>query len=468
MERLSSAGVAIPPEIVAELSALAKPAAGASWADTVDRLVGIEKALRASSVEFLADARERAVALARWAEVSPRRLIEFERRLPDPEVFGRDDRLADGLRAIEQLVADGLPEAGARRTATRESAEKLRTAAEELGAPAGPLDAALRADAEARPERWPESVAAIDDAVAGIGASLKEKCAQAFDALKTSLQSTADFGVDPKPAQAAVESARGRLAAAKPLEILPILLEARRAAEEPIVRVVAGLLDEVRPRISGARRLGRDPTEVFAAMNRAREALRLKIYSEALAASQEALDRVSRLTEDLDAATDELSAFEEMVGRFRSIGFAAESYEGPLHRVRAMLERAEIDGARKLLRETLSGLGRDAFEFFSERYTGLQKVRQYAHEHGFLPADADEALTEVKGFLDQGDLASAADRMVRAEVEIRSAAAPYVARRVEEMQKGFEEIPDEALTGPVRRMLADADVTLRVKQDLVG
>jgi hypothetical protein len=467
MRRLTAAGVVVPPEIAAEVAALARPPEGASWADTVERLVAVEKALRTAASDYLADARERAVALAQWAQVSPGRLTEFERRLPDPDVFGRDERLADGLRAIQQLVADGLPEAAARRAAVRGSAEKLRANAEELGVPIGPIDAALRADADGRPERWPESVAAIDAAVDAMRDPLREKCTQALDALKVSLKSTADAGVDSGPALAAVEGAIARLTTAPPLEFVPILTEARRAAEEPIVRVVAGLLDEVRPRIAGARRLGRDPTEVFAAMNRAREALRLKIYSEALAASQEALDKVSRLTEDLDAATDELATLEEMLGRFRALGFATESYEPALARVRAHLDRAEIDAARRLLRETLSGLGRDAFQFFSERYAALLRVREYARDRGFLPPEAERGLTEAKAFLDQGDLASAADRMVRAEVEIRSAAAPYVARRVEEMQKGFEEIPDEALTGPVRRLLADADVTLRVKQDLI-
>jgi hypothetical protein len=36
------------------------------------------------------------------------------------------------------------------------------------------------------------------------------------------------------------------------------------------------------------------------------------------------------------------------------------------------------------------------------------------------------------------------------------------------MEQGLSDIPDEALVAPVRRLLADADVTLRVKQDLIG
>ncbi|MGI0151394.1 MAG: hypothetical protein ACREC5_05610, partial [Thermoplasmata archaeon] len=50
----------------------------------------------------------------------------------------------------------------------------------------------------------------------------------------------------------------------------------------------------------------------------------------------------------------------------------------------------------------------------------------------------------------------------------RNAAHPYVARRLEEIARGLEEIRDAALVDPVRRLLADADVTLRVKEDLKG
>src|SRR5208282_5526999 len=128
-----------------------------------------------------------------------------------------------------------------------------------------------------------------------------------------------------------------RLPTAGPAEIGPILAEAARSAEEPIVTVVAGLLDEVRPRIAGARRLGRDTTDVFVAMNRAREALRLKIYSEALAAAQEALDRVSRLTEDLDASGNELVGLEEMLGRFRDAGFPTAAFEPAVHKIREQI-----------------------------------------------------------------------------------------------------------------------------------
>jgi hypothetical protein len=311
-------------------------------------------------------------------------------------------------------------------------------------------------------------VQAIEDALVEVGEGLRERGIQALESLTVALNSTREYGVDPTSAQQAVEEASARLTTASPLEITPLLTEARRVAEEPIVAVVAGLLDEVRPRIAEARRIGRDPSDVFAAMNRAREALRLKIYSEALAASQEAVDRVGRLTEDLDAARDELSAIEEMLGRLRRVGFATETFDAQVQRARARLERSDSTAARGLLQETVLAVGREALQFFLQRWNALDGVREYARSREFLPPHTDQEMTEVRALLDSGNLAEGVERLATVEVQLRTAAEPFITRRIEEMEKGFADIPDEALAAPTRRLLADADVSLRVKNDLIA
>ena len=466
VDRLTSAGVPVAPELRAELESLAQPAPESPWSQTVERLARVEEGLRKAEAEYVELLRTRAVEVARWAGLSGERLEGFERQVETAALPAREGHLAEAIEAVTQQVRDGLPEAAARHATARDTAGKLAGAAKDLGVPNSKLESALREDAEAAPERWPTTVPAIESAIAEVGEVVRERCAQSLEALRISLDGTAEFGVDVTAARAALEDALAHLPAAKPLEIPPILQEARRVAEEPIVSVVAGLLDEVRPRIAEARRLGRDPSDVFAAMNRAREALRLKIYSEALAASQEALDRVGRLTEDLETVRDELASVEEMIQRFRKASFATEPFEPSLLRARGHLERSEVVEAREILNTTVVQLGREALQFFLQRWTEIDKVREYAREHGFLPPEVDRTVTEVRELLNQGDLAESAERLARAEVELRAAAGPYVSRRVEEMQKGFADISDEALTSPVRRLLADADVTLRVKEDL--
>ncbi len=464
--RLSGLGIAVPTEVSAEIDALAHPPAGESPGATVGRMARVEEALKKAESDHIVGRREQALRVARWAELSPARFSEFERRLDDAVLPAKEGRVAESRETIDRLIREGLPEAVERRRRIREASTTLVSQAKEYGATSARLEATLDADLGAQPSAWPETVPAVEQAFAAVGEALREKCLQALQGLKSSVEATVDYGVDPEETRQRLDEAVAKLAQALPLDIVPTFADARRSAEEPVVTVIAGILDEVRPRIVEARRLGRDPSEIFASMNRAREALRLKIYSEAFAAAQEALDRVRRLTEDLDGARDELQALEEMLERFRRAGFSTDPFAGPLGRVRTHLDRAEVAPARELLRETVVRLGREALQFFLARWNQLEKTREYAREHGFLSPEVDREIVQERELLDRGELAEAAERIARSEVALRTAAAPIVARRVEEMEQGLSEITDEALTAPVRRLLADADVTLRVKEDL--
>ena len=305
-------------------------------------------------------AQSRAKALADWAGLSGDRLTEFVRKVELAVEPAKEGLVADALNALATLERDQLPEARARHDVSRAAAESRVTIAKELGASTSEVETALHADVGLLPERWPETVDAIDQAVERLGEVLRERTAQVLGSLRLSLDSLPEYGTDPTDARVAVDAAISRLPFVTAAEIPALLAEARRAAEEPIVAVVAALLDEVRPRISEARRLGRDPSEVFAAMNRAREALRLKIYSEALAASQEAAERVTALTEDLDAARDEMLALEGMVERFHKSGFTPEGLESALSRARGHLERSEVEPAGRSQRDRRTARTRGA------------------------------------------------------------------------------------------------------------
>jgi HEPN domain-containing protein len=468
VERLTAAGVPVPAAAREEIEALAHPPPDAPWADSVARLVRVEEELARAGAENISVSQQRAMALAAWAGITGERLTGFQKKVDLAVQSAKEGRVADALTGLAALEREELPEAKARHDTARTTAESRLLIAKEHGASTAELEAALHEDTTASLDRWPETVAAIEGALERLGEVLRERTAQVLGSLRLSLDALPEYGTDPSEARVAVDSAISRLPFVSASEIPALLSEARRAAEEPIVAVVAALLDEVRPRISEARRLGRDPSEVFAAMNRAREALRLKIYSEALAASQEAAERVAQLTEDLDAARGELQALEEMVDRFHRAGFSPEGFDTTLARARTHLDRAEVSQARTLLRETVVQLGREALKQFLERWTALDRVREYGREHGFLTAEASSNLDQVRVLLDQGDLGGGAELLGRAEVELRNSAAPYVSRRVQEMEQGFADITDDELTAPVRRLLADADVTLRVKEDLIA
>ncbi len=466
--RLAGVGVTIPKEAERELRQLEHPPESATWSETVGRLAEVDRALATAQQSYVTESRVRAIQVGTWAGLTSARQREFDELLDAAAAPAADGRVAEAIDQIHRSLAEGLPEAHARREAVRTGATRIASAAREYGATTSRLDSALAADADAPVERWPETVEAVEHALADVGESLRDRGQQALESLKSALQATREYGVDPTAAQQAVEVASAKIVSVPPSEIPGLLTEARRAAEEPIVAVVAGLLDEVRPRIAEARRLGRDPTEVFAAMNRAREALRLKIYSEALAASQEAVDRVGQLTEDLDTVRDELAGLEEMLDRLRRVNFSTETFEAQMQRARTLLEKSDAAAARQILQETVLAVGREALQFFLQRWNALDGVREYARERGFLPAKIDAEMSEVHTLLEGGNLTDGVERLARVEVTMRTAAEPYVARRIEEMERGFTDIPDEALAAPTRRLLADADVTLRVKRDLVG
>lgn len=466
LARLSGIGIMISPEVTAELEALAKPPEDGNWAGPVARLVRAEEALRAAEKEHLDRARRGARRVAEWAALSPERMSEFDRQLESAAQSVADGGPTQAMDGIALILRDGLPEATERRRAVRDSATALLQQAKEYGAPPTALESALRSGGDEDPMTWPTSVTTLEKAVRTVGESLRERCLQSLGALTTSLAAVGEYGADPTAARQTVEEAVARISACPVDQIVPLFVAARESAEEPVVDVIAGILDEVRPRIAEARRLGRDPSEVFGSMNRAREALRLKIYSEAFAASEEALERVTKLTEDLDAARDEFDAVDEMVRRFQKSGFSTEPFEGPLGRIRLSLDRADVTSARELLRDTIVQLGRDALQFFLGRWNQLDKLRAYAKDRAFLTPEVDGHITEARQRLDQGDLADGGERLAACEVELRAAAGPFVARRVEEMERGLADIPDEALTAPVHRMLADADVSLRVKGDV--
>lgn len=465
-QRVASSGVALPAGLNEALAAATSTPDGGDWTACLPALLKLDELTRGAEAEYSAKVRQKARAVAEWAEEPAEVQTALDGRLRTVLDDVHDGRVAEALERIHGIVASDLPRATARRERARKLGKALRAAGQDLGVSAEALETALKADAEATPLEWPTSVVGIETANAQVAESLRDKVLSAIDSLRATLESLRAYGIDPSEPLVVLGAASGAVPNASPEEIPRLLQQARAATEEPVVSIVAGLLDEVRPRLVEARRLGRDASEVFTAMNRAREALRLRIYSEALAASQEANDRVTALTQDLDAARSEADSLAELLARLKGARFDTAPFEARLERVRDLLRRVELEPARQLLAETLQTLGGQAATAFSERLDAIEGTFPIARERGFLPTGAEEDLAKVRHSLDDGQIADAGELLGALEVRLRTAAGPFIARRLEELEKGFEDIPDESLVAPVRRLLADADVHLRVKEDL--
>ncbi|MCI4353464.1 MAG: hypothetical protein L3K14_08835 [Thermoplasmata archaeon] len=438
------------------------------WREAFERLAAIDEALVGLEKAYESSLSDRVQAFVRWAGGgdSLTEALEAEIRPLLAELKGANPEAAQ--RLLAEILLRDFPNAAERRSGVRGDAERAIPAARELGAPTGGLETALEADKRSFLLDWPQSVASVEQANDSLQSLLRERVASMISALHDTLEALRAQGVDPNEALASLEQIRAQLNTAKSYDLPGLSSTARESAEGPVVAVVAGVLDEVRPRLVEARRLGRDPSDVFAAMNRAREALRLRIYGEAIAASQEALERVTLLLEDIEGVRSEAESVREMLVGLAKSGFASTTFEAEVARSLRLLEQGDLPGARRILAGTVSGVGRDAVAHFQDRLVGASQCLAIARERGFLPSNLETAEGDVRTALEAGRLTDVGAELGRLDADLRTAAAPYMARRLEEMEKGLAEIPEEQLVTPVRSSMADADVNLRVKENLLA
>ncbi len=465
-DRAALLGNPLPPEARLLLDEVRPKIQEGQWREAFERLAAIEEALAGLEKAYESNLSDRVRAFVRWAggpdeipsaletEVQPV-LAELKGAAPEP-----------AQKQLAQILERDFPQSVDRRATVRDRAERAIPAARELGASTGGLEAALEADNRSFILDWPQSVTHVEQAVDGLQTILRERVSSTLVSLRDTLEALRAQGVDPNQALAALEQISAQLSTSKPHELPGLVAAAREAAEGPVVAVVAGVLDEVRPRLVEARRLGRDPSDVFAAMNRAREALRLRIYGEAIAASQEALDRVTHLIEDIEGVRSEAESIRDMLARLAKNGFAAAPFEAQVTRSLQALDQGDTSAARRMLQGTISSLGREAVAHFQSRLAALSQSIAIAKERGFFPAELADAEPQIRTALDAGRLADVGAQLGRVDADLRAAAAPYLARRLQEMETGIAEIPEEQAVTPVRSSMADADVNLRVKEDL--
>ena len=465
-KKVQEFGLPLPPELPTTLESLSASSEAADWTRSIEALASVSRILDEAVRSFGVSARERLLALAEWSGEADGRSKELADLAGSALGPLSDGDLVSAAGNVNQIVLRELPKAAQRREAARETARAILAAARDLGIGSEALEAALRADAQAAPIDWLSTVGLVESNANAVAETLRTRVAATIESMRATLESIREYDIDSTEAQTKLQEILGSVNAVPPGEVPALLQQARGITEEPVVSIVAGLLDAVRPRLVEARRMGRDASDVFATMNRAREALRLKIYSEALAASQEAVDRVSSLTGDLDAARDETESLSELLVRLSGTKFPTAPFEESLTKIRDRLGRVELEPAQALLAETMQRLGDEAAAFFLERLAILETLLPMAADRSFLPEGTREELDRIRKELEDGEIASAGEKLSALDARLRTAAEPFISRRVEELENAFEDVPNKEMVAPVRRLLADADVNLRVKGDL--
>ena len=159
-------------------------------------------------------------------------------------------------------------------------------------------------------------------------------------------------------------------------------------------------------------------------MNRAREALRLKIYSEALAAAQESLERVAALTADLDAARDESDSLSQLLDSLSRSKVPVQPFRHALEMAQLHLQQMDVDAARNFLQQTIREIGVQAYDFFSQSLQRVETLGRMAHEAGFLSEREEKSLAEARHLLEEGALVQVGEKLAGFDVMLRTNAAP--------------------------------------------
>ncbi len=468
VDRLTELGRPLAEEVHGYLGSSVELLRKSEWGLAFEQIGGVDRAVQQAEMEFVSSLEGRVRVFATWTGAEGDLPADLEQSLATAARELVEGSTESGRTLLGELLTERFPGGVRLRETRRREAERAIPAARELGASTAALESLLDADRKALPIDWPATVVGLEHGTRALTEVLREKVRAGIEALRTTLEALRGQGVDPGTTLEALQELDAQTGALPASELPGLALRSREVAEGPVVSVVAGILDEVRPKLVEARRLGRDPSDVFAAMNRAREALRLRIYGEAIAASQEALDRISRLIEDVEAARSEVESLHELLGHLADARFPTGPFEAQVARAAQLVERGATEGGRRLLRETVTNLGREALGHFQARLSTAEEQLATARERGFVPSDVVALEREVRRAIDEGRLTDVGELLGRIDSQLRAAAAPYMSRRLDELDKGLSEIPDEALVTPVRRLMADADVNLRVKEDLGG
>ncbi|MGI0150405.1 MAG: hypothetical protein ACREC5_00515, partial [Thermoplasmata archaeon] len=407
--RLAEVGLPVPEEVPPLLDESATFQSEGRWREAIDRALAVLEAVKAGEAKYADSLEGQFRRLAEWAGESPDRIALAAAQtqpLTESILAGHG---GDGLTEYYAILDRELPAVAAKRAAARSEAEALLLTARELGVATSEVEEELAKEAAAVITSVPDRVGDLVASTDRTASAVRERVAQAVSGYGATLTSLQDGGSGVASALARLEAASLRIPAASPGELAGLLREAREATEEPVVLVVASLLDEVRPKLVEARRLGRNSSEVFGAMNRAREALRLRIYGEALAASEQALERVSTLTEDLEAARDEAQTLEELLEKLGGSRFPVASHLAALREVRECLERVELGRAQDMIHQTIERVGSEAVGFFQSQLAEIERIGEEARELGFRPEEFPQRLGLARALLAAGALAEAAE-----------------------------------------------------------
>ena len=441
------------------------PLKEARFSEAHATLTEAEAFLQKAQDGFLGDLQRRVLALAQWSGDGGEDLASLH-GFPAAEKLFQEGRFSDGLAALEAELPHRLPKAQKRLEDSVRRLSALVPLAKSWSIEVDAAEGRLGQVSSHRTLDLPTYVGSLDQEASHLEQRIREKTESQLAELRQVLRVLSEGGVDVKEPLEKLEHVANQSSDTPVTELPGLVQEAQESVEALVVSVVAGYIDEVRPRFAEARQLRRDAQPAIDAMNEARDFLRQRKFLQAIASAQRSLELASELLADVEAAHAEIQEFREILRRLNTGGFSTTPYEAMATEAEAMLSRGDVERMRTSLQEGLRGLGRESLPFFQRQFEVQDRLRARFRERGWTPPeDLPRKLDGAKQLFQDGRFAETAEALAEIKALTKAFVAPHISQRLEEMGRALDEIPDPQAVGTVRGLLADTDVSLRVRDD---
>ncbi|MDE1819922.1 MAG: hypothetical protein KGJ23_04855 [Euryarchaeota archaeon] len=464
-DHLARALGVLPPEVESAAKSAEEALKEGKFREAAEGEQTWERELKKSEEGLTRATRERVREVVAWAGEGSR-LEEVEKKLePCFQALSEGDAKTAGP-CFEKNLAAALPEGPKKLQQKAQEVQGLVKLAKELEIDAPGLSKALEAARDATILSMDRAAAAIEEAKHSTERELRDRSLQRVKELRAFSETLKEEGAEFSEGAATLEEVLSQLPKAQLEDLKGLVTKATEAVEGPAMSVVAAYIDEVRPRLVEARQLGRNALPAIEEVNKARDAYRKKDFRTAVASAQRALEMVSELVADMEAGHEEVSEFKHLLTRLGTGGLSSPAYDQFVERAEAALRHNELDKMRSELQEGLRVVGRESLPFFRGQLDSCRRVISMVEDRGWSVPELPEKLKSVRANFQEGRFAETAEALSNFRALLRSTVAPHLSQRLEELGKALEEIQDPDSVAGVRRLMAETDIALKVKEDV--
>lgn len=387
--------------------------------------------------------KERVTTVLKWA-------------LPEPDV-------APALAALSECVAlidqSELPRASEcieskYRTLVPKATERLDHLAQDLGqalkiakeegveAP-GAADL-LKGVAEVRFSEIDGRGNRIEETLGHVRESLRPKFSGRVQKLRDVVEKMREGGTDVSEVSRELDDLSGSLGNLPPGECVSRISKLGEMVEGPILRVIFGQVEEIRPYLESARGMGRPIDGIVDGMNHTRALLNAKEYARALDSSSEALERAKNLLEDVEIARSEIEEFRALLFKLEVAGLSVVDLQEYTTKAEAASAKGDFANVKLILRDGAKTLGRQSSHFFRGQIGQIERCLEMMERIGFSVTDEVKSRVEdLKLLLSSGNIPGVIEMVSDINVKLQSLVREGLQKKVETLNSDMDALTNE-------------------------